>query len=169
MSLAERLKQVRESLGYTQKEMAKAVSVILQTWQVYEAGKSVPGGNVLESLARLGFNVNWILTGEGEMKRGDSNQILSLDEDLLASIIISVIDFAVKNLDEDLALASATSIIQLYNFLSKSKKPYTPETIKEYIILFSKIAEISNGDSDVINEIIKGALEMTKKKSVDER
>lgn len=77
MNLAERLKQVREKLGYTQKEMAKAVSVILQTWQVYEAGKSVPGGNVFEALARMGFNVNWILTGEGEMMREASDLILS--------------------------------------------------------------------------------------------
>lgn len=72
--LAERLKQARESLGYTQKEMAKAVSVVFQTWQVYEAGKSVPGGNVLEALARLGFNVNWLLTGEGEMMRHDEQE-----------------------------------------------------------------------------------------------
>lgn len=68
MTLAERLKHAREHLGYTQKEMANAVSVILQTWQVYEAGKSVPGGKVFESLARLGFNVNWLLTGEGMMR-----------------------------------------------------------------------------------------------------
>lgn len=68
MSLADRLKQVRDSRGFTQKEMAKAISTNPQTWQVYEAGKSVPGGNVLEALARMGFNVNWILTGVGPMK-----------------------------------------------------------------------------------------------------
>ncbi len=67
MSLAERLKQIRESFKKTQKEIAGDVSVSVQMWQAYEAGKSVPGGNVLEALARMGFNVNWILTGEGEM------------------------------------------------------------------------------------------------------
>lgn len=72
MNLADRLKQVREQLGFTQKEMAKAISTNPQTWQVYEAGKSVPGGNVLEALARMGFNVNWILTGEGVMHRDSS-------------------------------------------------------------------------------------------------
>lgn len=65
MNLAERLKKVRENLGFTQKEMAKALGTNPQTWQVYESGKSVPGGNVFEALARLGFNVNWILTGLG--------------------------------------------------------------------------------------------------------
>jgi transcriptional regulator with XRE-family HTH domain len=67
MSLADRLKQIRNSLGYTQKDAAKSVSVSVQMWQAYEAGRSVPGGNVLEALARLGFNVNWLLTGLGHM------------------------------------------------------------------------------------------------------
>lgn len=77
MNLAERLKQARESLSYTQKEMAKAASVTLQTWQVYEAGKSVPGGNVLEALARMGFNVNWILTGLGSMRLVSAGEVWS--------------------------------------------------------------------------------------------
>lgn len=78
MSLSDRLKRVRESLGYTQKEMAKAISTNPQTWQVYEAGKSVPGGNVLEALARMGFNVNWILTGNGPIRlsEGEKNRLL---------------------------------------------------------------------------------------------
>lgn len=69
MSLADRLKQVRDKLGYTQKEIAEAINTNPQTWRVYESGKSVPGGNVFEALARLGFDVNWILTGEGEMRK----------------------------------------------------------------------------------------------------
>jgi transcriptional regulator with XRE-family HTH domain len=78
MSLSDRLKRVRESLGYTQKEMAKANSTNPQTSQVYEAGKSVPGGNVLEALARMGFNVNWILTGDGPIRlsEGEKNRLL---------------------------------------------------------------------------------------------
>lgn len=67
--LQERLKTVRESIGKSQKEMAEALGVGLKSWQVYEQGGSVPGGNVFESLVRLGFNANWLLTGEGEMRR----------------------------------------------------------------------------------------------------
>jgi len=73
MTLSDRLKQVRESIpGRTQKEMAKECSISVQMWQAYEAGKSVPGGNVLEALARMGFNVNWILTGVGVIHRDSS-------------------------------------------------------------------------------------------------
>lgn len=68
MSLPERLKLVRDSLRLTQKEISNRVSVSVQMWRAYESGSSVPGGNVLEALARLGINVNWLLTGEGEMR-----------------------------------------------------------------------------------------------------
>jgi len=77
MDLSDRLKNARESIAYTQKEMAKAVSVSVQMWQAYESGKSVPGGNVFEALARMGFNVNWLLTGDGPrgFSKEDSNKL----------------------------------------------------------------------------------------------
>jgi len=62
-----RLKQIREELRKTQKEMAALVGGHESTWQKYERGDSLPGSEVLQSLANLGFNINWILTGEGEM------------------------------------------------------------------------------------------------------
>lgn len=68
MTLAVRLKTARETLGKTQRDIASGCSVSVQMWQGYESGKSVPGGKVLEGLARLGINVNWLLTGEGEVK-----------------------------------------------------------------------------------------------------
>jgi len=66
MTLPERLKSARELFRHTQKEMAKECSVSVQMWQAYESGSSTPGGKVFEALARFGFNVNWLLTGEGE-------------------------------------------------------------------------------------------------------
>lgn len=68
MDLPERIKTVRESLGLSQKDMAKAINASLPSIQNYEAGKSVPGGDVIKSLVKLGFNANWLLTGEGTMR-----------------------------------------------------------------------------------------------------
>lgn len=175
MELAKRLKMVRESLGYSQKEMAKAINVYPQTWRIYESGKSVPGGNVLETMARLGFNVNWILTGEGEMRRGEEGQSpskpLALNEELLNSIIISVVEFTHKTGDKEdvkeLALSTAMSIIQLYNLLNEFKKNqnYTPEMIANYITFFRTIADICNGDADVIKELFHQALKTSQNKA----
>jgi hypothetical protein len=49
--------------------MAQSLNISPRTWQDYEGGVNVPGWKVLEGLARMGFNVNWILTGEEEIKR----------------------------------------------------------------------------------------------------
>lgn len=67
--LSDRLKTARESIAKSQKEMAEALGVGLKSWQVYEQSSSVPGGHVFEALVKLGFNANWLLTGDGEMWR----------------------------------------------------------------------------------------------------
>lgn len=72
MGLPDRIKIVRDSMSLNQKDMAKALGVSLTALQGYEAGRSVPGGNVFEALVKLGFNSNWLLTGEGLMKRSDA-------------------------------------------------------------------------------------------------
>ena len=68
MGIAARIKTIRESHGASQREMARTLRCSLGALQSYETGKSIPGGNVLETIARLGYNVNWLLTGLGEMK-----------------------------------------------------------------------------------------------------
>ncbi|MBI5484484.1 MAG: helix-turn-helix transcriptional regulator [Deltaproteobacteria bacterium] len=70
MGMPERFKIVRENMGLSQKDMAASIGISLPGLQGYEAGRSVPGGNVFEALVKLGFNANWLLTGEGEMKLG---------------------------------------------------------------------------------------------------
>jgi len=65
--ISKRIKQVRNHLGYAQKYISELAGCKLRTWQTYEDGKSIPGGKVLAGLSRLGVNVDWVLTGEGEM------------------------------------------------------------------------------------------------------
>jgi len=67
MTLTERIKNMREHAGKTQKEMANFLGIASRTWQNYEEGVHEPSWKVLERLAGLGFNANWILTGEGPM------------------------------------------------------------------------------------------------------
>lgn len=124
MSPAERLKAARESTGKNQKEMAKAVGTSFRAWQDYEADKNFPGGKVFESLTRMGFNANWLLTGDGEMTRGGGKTrqpSVELDEELLEYIIIEIIknqretDDPTMNLLVDvLAKQTASSIINTY-------------------------------------------------------
>jgi len=70
MSVAERVKKIRETLGKTQKDMAISIQISYRTWQNYEDGVNSPNWDVCETLVKLGFNANWLLTGEGDMKLG---------------------------------------------------------------------------------------------------
>lgn len=70
-TLSERMSTARNDLGKSQKELAAILKISTKSWQDYELGKSIPGGKVFESLVRLGFNANWLLTGEGPMRVDD--------------------------------------------------------------------------------------------------
>lgn len=71
-SLPERLCAARSLLKLKQSEFAEQIGVSERAYQGYEAGRSVPGGNAIEGIARAGINVNWLLTGEGEIHLSDS-------------------------------------------------------------------------------------------------
>lgn len=68
LTLADRLKMIRENLEKSQKTMAADIGISFRAWQGYELGNNTPGSAVIEELVRLGYNANWILTGEGPMK-----------------------------------------------------------------------------------------------------
>lgn len=65
--IGDRLKRARQALGLTQGEIAEKVGAKQRSWQEYEAEHSTPGSHVIAGMARLGFNTNWILTGQGSM------------------------------------------------------------------------------------------------------
>lgn len=64
----DRLFQLRRHLGFNQEEMASKVGKSTPAWQSYERGISFPGGEVFRELHALGFNINWLLSGRGEMQ-----------------------------------------------------------------------------------------------------
>lgn len=77
MSVSDRLKTMRELLGKTQKEMASLTGISYRTWQNYEDGVNSPGWDACEALVKLGFNANWLLTGEGEMMQGTAVEAIT--------------------------------------------------------------------------------------------
>jgi transcriptional regulator with XRE-family HTH domain len=77
MTLADRLKCVREDLNKSQKEIAAQIGISFRSWQDYELGKNVPGSAVITELVKLGYNSNWILTGEGSIKERFNLELLT--------------------------------------------------------------------------------------------
>lgn len=107
MTLADRLKAIRKATGKSQTTMAKEADSSLPSWQGYEAGKNIPGGNVLEALSRLGYSVDWLLTGEGEMRRGDKAYSFSKSDDF-KKVLLRVLE-AIEAA-ETLGLCSPSSL-----------------------------------------------------------
>ncbi|WP_350121493.1 S24 family peptidase [Parvibaculum sp.] len=70
MTVAARLVQIRRFLGLSQKDMGKRVGVSGTTWQNYELENASPNAHVLAHLSGEGFDMNWVLTGQGDMRGG---------------------------------------------------------------------------------------------------
>jgi len=68
-TLGKRLQKVRKMAGYSNQEsFAEALGIKRSTYANYERDKFNPDSDVLEAmLKKLKVNLNWLLSGEGEM------------------------------------------------------------------------------------------------------
>lgn len=74
MSVGERLKRFRESRGLSQSDFADAIDTAFRTYQDYERDKFSPKLGVLERVAALGCDLNWLVTGQGSPDGGRQAQ-----------------------------------------------------------------------------------------------
>lgn len=67
-SLKDRLKQIRLTLGYNQQEMAEKLSIEVRKLRSYEyETKNFPLDFLISLINVFDVNINWLLTGKGEM------------------------------------------------------------------------------------------------------
>jgi len=124
MELSARLKQARESIAKSQKEMAKLAGASYRVWQSYEAGKVIPGGKIFESLSKHGFNANWLLTGKGSMKiEGEADEMLSQK----AVAKVKSIDIFVSRIKDAEYLKTFTKAWSVIDPYVKNSNTETPE------------------------------------------
>ena len=70
--ITQRFRAIRAAEGLSQIAMAKIPT--LKGWQVYELGKRLPGSEAYITLAEMGYSVDWLLTGKGEMRSNDEGE-----------------------------------------------------------------------------------------------
>ncbi|MBN1225210.1 MAG: helix-turn-helix domain-containing protein [Candidatus Aminicenantes bacterium] len=70
MSFSERIKKLRKYLGLSQKNFGEKIGVGTSHVSQWERDLSMPSSKALTGMANLGVNINWLLTGDGEMMRG---------------------------------------------------------------------------------------------------
>lgn len=63
-----RLRELRDSLGYSQKKMGDLLNIAQTTYANYESGKAnIPDELKIKLLNKLKLNINWLLSGYGNM------------------------------------------------------------------------------------------------------
>jgi len=66
MPFNDRMKEIRQDRRFNQKQMAELLGVSLRTLQRYEEGSKVPDVTLLVELAIIGYNLHWLITGDGD-------------------------------------------------------------------------------------------------------
>lgn len=97
MSLKNRLEAIRKELGnLSQKGASEVFGLGENTWAVYERRSKLPQDDVLEKLSERGFSIDWLISGDGSMKRNQvrvveqtnrKNDVAILNQDILESVI----------------------------------------------------------------------------------
>lgn len=88
MTLIDRFKMIRNTLGLTQKEFGKALNKTYIMIQNYEKGRrNITDGILLNLKEKFNVNIDWMRTGEGSMFLSDDKKestASNADKDLLA-------------------------------------------------------------------------------------
>ncbi|MBA4381793.1 MAG: hypothetical protein C0406_04435 [Sideroxydans sp.] len=66
-TIGRRIREWRESIKLNQPDSAALLGIPFSTYQKYEGDLRAPGSEALECFLRAGINLNWLLTGDGQM------------------------------------------------------------------------------------------------------
>ena len=67
MCISERLRQVCEVKNWKIKDFAEQTGIAYRTLQGYVGGEREPNAEGMTGIAKAGVNLNWLVSGEGEM------------------------------------------------------------------------------------------------------
>lgn len=74
-AIAERIKEVRKSVGMTQQKFADRLGIRQNTVAQYEMGRNAPIDPVITSICReFHISEKWLRTGEGDMKIAETQR-----------------------------------------------------------------------------------------------
>ena len=86
MCISERLRQVCEAKNWKITDFAEQAGIAYRTMQGYIGGEREPNAEGMSGIAKAGVNLNWLVSGEGEMFQAvmPKNIISEQEEKLIA-------------------------------------------------------------------------------------
>ena len=75
MNIADRLKAERERLGLTQREIAIKTGITERSQVSYENGRTTPNGDYLAIVAKLGIDIQYVITGIRNVETNKTQKI----------------------------------------------------------------------------------------------
>ena len=87
MCISERLRQVCETKNWKITDFAEQAGIAYRTMQGYIGGEREPNAEGMTGIAKAGVNLNWLVSGEGEMFTNNTEiiDLTQLEKELLAS------------------------------------------------------------------------------------
>lgn len=86
MNTSERLKHIMEAKGFNLKTFAEQANIPYRTLQNYILSGREPNAEALMKLhSRLGINLNWLISGNGEMFDETKNENITDELDLISN------------------------------------------------------------------------------------
>lgn len=87
MCISERLRQVCEAKNWKITDFAEQAGIAYRTMQGYIGGEREPNAEGMSGIAKAGVNLNWLVSGEGEMFTNNTEiiDLTQLEKELLAS------------------------------------------------------------------------------------
>ncbi|MDE5681106.1 MAG: helix-turn-helix domain-containing protein [Mailhella sp.] len=113
MFWGERLKEERKRLKIKQKDLAATFGVVHQTILSYEKGKTNPEIDFFEKISKLGFDVQYIITGER------SDNVLTAEEKEFLALFRSSPE-TIKQAVRAVLLSGGNGTVKTVNFNNNS-------------------------------------------------
>ncbi|WP_109433404.1 helix-turn-helix domain-containing protein [Aggregatibacter segnis] len=82
MCISERLRQVCEAKNWKIKDFAEQTGIAYRTLQGYVGGEREPNAEGMTGIAKAGVNLNWLVSGEGEMFQSEPQKSAMSEQEI---------------------------------------------------------------------------------------
>ncbi|MEW6330215.1 MAG: helix-turn-helix transcriptional regulator [Pseudomonadota bacterium] len=141
-SLGTRLAEERKRLGLSQQELAEACDSTRESIGKYERDVNVPGGEILMSLARLGMDTQYVLTGVHSMnlyqvaeeapKYRPEPTKKQVDQEVLLGVLMGVKEY-LNETGRELSPAKETELVMLLLDLMSPESVHDKSAVREAV------------------------------------